>query len=257
MGDGIFADAIKRLDQAAKYANIDPEAIEKLRHPKATLEVSIPVRMDDGSLKVFTGYRVRHDDTRGPTKGGIRYHPSVTLSEIKALAFWMTCKTAVVGIPFGGAKGGITVNPKELSRLELERLSRSFVEQISDFIGPETDIPAPDVYTNQMIMGWMMDEYSKLKGYCIPGVITGKPLSIGGSPGRDDATARGGVYTIIDAAKHLDFDLSAATVAIQGYGNAGSYAAILLNDIAGAKIVAVSDSKSGIYNKQGLDPHKV
>ena len=189
----IFDDAITRLDAAAEHADIHPEALERLRHPKAMLQVSIPVRMDDGSLKVFKGYRVRHDDTRGPTKGGIRYHPDVDLDEIKALAFWMTCKCAVVGLPFGGAKGGVAVDPKKLSRLELERLSRSFVQAVADFIGPDTDIPAPDVYTNARIMGWMMDEYSKITRRHTPAVITGKPIPLGGSLGRDTATGRGGV----------------------------------------------------------------
>ena len=185
----VFADAISRLDKAARIAELDEEAVQKLRFPKAVFGVSIPVRMDDGSLRIFQGYRVRHDDTRGPTKGGIRFHPNVHLGEVKALAFWMTCKCAVVGIPYGGAKGGVIVDPKQLSRMELERLSRGFVEQIADFIGPETDIPAPDVYTNPMIMGWMMDEYSKIRRQRIPAVITGKPIPLGGSLGRDDATA--------------------------------------------------------------------
>ena len=168
--DDIFENALLRLDRAAQFAKIDPEALERLKHPKSVVHVSIPVRMDDGSLRIFEGFRVRHDDTRGPTKGGIRFHPQVHLGEVKALAFWMTCKCAVAGIPFGGGKGGVIVNPKELSRMELERLSRGFVQQLADFIGPDTDIPAPDVYTNSMIMGWMMDEYSTIQRRRTPDV---------------------------------------------------------------------------------------
>jgi len=208
--------------------------------------------MDDGSLKVFTGYRVRHDDTRGPTKGGIRYHPKVDIGEVKALAFWMTCKCAVVGIPYGGAKGGVIVNPKELSRLELERLSRGFIQQIADFIGPETDIPAPDVYTNSMIMGWMMDEYSKIQRRHCPAVITGKPVPLGGSLGRDDATGRGAYYCIKELEKRNDWKPEKVRVAIQGFGNAGQAVAHLLHS-DGYKIVAVSDSKGGIYKEEGFD----
>ncbi len=249
---GIFDDAIKRLDEAFEHANIDPEALEKLKHPKAIMQVSIPVRMDDGTLRVFDGYRVQHDDTRGPTKGGIRYHPQVDLDEVKALAFWMTCKCAVVGIPYGGAKGGISVNPKELSRMELERLSRGFVQRMADFIGPDTDIPAPDVYTNPMIMGWMMDEYSKIKRIHSPGVITGKPVEIGGSLGRGDATGRGAYYCIKELEKKRGWKPEEITVAVQGFGNAGQAVAKLLHD-DGYKIVAISDSQGGIYSKDGFD----
>jgi glutamate dehydrogenase (NAD(P)+) len=253
----LFEMAQAQLDEAASIINLEPSVLAILREPMREFHVSIPVKMDDGQTKVFQGFRVQHNNARGPFKGGIRFHPEETIDVVKALAAWMTWKCAVVDIPLGGGKGGVICNPKEMSDGELERLSRGYIDAIWEFIGPDRDIPAPDVYTNPQMMGWMMDEYSKFKGCGIPGVITGKPLSIGGSPGRDDATARGGVYTLIEAAKHLDFDLPAATVAIQGYGNAGSYAAILLNDIAGAKIVAVSDSKGGIYNKQGLDPQKV
>ncbi len=249
---GVFADAIKRLEHAARLAELDDETLERLRHPKALIEVSIPVRMDDGSLRVFHGYRVRHDDTRGPGKGGIRYHPDVSLDEVKALAFWMTCKCAVVGIPFGGAKGGIIVNPKELSHLELERLSRGFIRLIGDFIGPETDIPAPDVYTNAMIMGWMMDEYSKMQGQRTPAVITGKPIPLGGSLGRDDATGRGAYYCIKELERHLSWKPSEITVAVQGFGNAGQHVASLLHG-DGYRIVAVSDSRGGSYRKEGFD----
>jgi glutamate dehydrogenase (NADP+) len=192
----VFVDAVQKLERAAVHADIDPEVLERLKHPKAALEVSIPVRMDNGLLKMFKGHRVRHDDTRGPTKGGIRYHPAVTASEVKALALWMTLKCAVVGIPFGGGKGGVAVDPKQLSRLELERLSRGFIQQLGDFIGPETDIPAPDVYTNSMVMGWMMDEYSSRHGRRTPAVVTGKPLHLGGSLGREEATGQGAFLCI-------------------------------------------------------------
>ncbi len=248
----LFQDAIGRLTTAAALAEIDAEAVERLRHPKAILEVSIPVRMDDGTLRVFTGYRVRHDDTRGPTKGGIRYHPDVNLSEVKALAFWMNCKCAVVGIPFGGAKGGVILDPKELSPLELERLSRGYIDQIADFIGPETDVPAPDVYTNARIMGWMMDEYSKLRRRRTPAVITGKPVSLGGSLGRDDATGRGAYYCIKELERIRQWKPENIRVAVQGFGNAGQHVARLLY-ADGYRIVAVSDSRGGIYRPDGFD----
>lgn len=248
----IFEDALARLDHAYQYANIDPEALERLKYPKASLEVSIPVRMDDGTLKVFTGYRVHHDNTRGPTKGGIRFHPNVSLDEVKALALWMTFKCAVVGIPYGGAKGGVIVDPKKLSRLELERLSRSFIEQIAGFIGPDKDIPAPDVYTNSMIMGWMMDEYSKLTHRHSPAVITGKPIELGGSLGRDDATGRGAYYCIKELERKRAWKPADITVAVQGFGNAGQHVASLLHR-DGYKVIAVSDSKGGIYSANGFD----
>jgi glutamate dehydrogenase (NADP+) len=248
----IFDDAIRRLDRAFQYADIDEEAVERLKHPKQILEVSIPVRMDDGSLQIFKGYRVRHDDTRGPTKGGIRYHPDVDLEEVKALAFWMTFKCAVAGIPFGGAKGGVIVNPKELSRLELERLSREFVNEIADFIGPDRDVPAPDVYTNAMIMGWMMDEYSKIHRCHTPAVITGKPIPLGGSLGRDDATGRGAYYCIKELEKSREWTPGNVRVAVQGFGNVGQHAARLLH-ADGYRIIAVSDSRGGILSKAGFD----
>ena len=251
-GQDIFEDAITRLDEAFKYAEIDPEALELLKHPKMIIQVSIPVRMDDGSLRVFDGYRVRHDDTRGPGKGGIRFHHHVNLSEVKALAFWMTCKCAVVGLPYGGGKGGVIVNPKELSRLELERLSRGFIRQIADFIGPEIDVPAPDVYTNAMIMGWMMDEYSKIVRQRTPAVITGKPIPLGGSLGRDDATGRGAYYCIKELEKKRGWNLMDIRVAVQGFGNAGQHVSRLLHR-DGYRIVAVSDSRGGIYNTKGFD----
>lgn len=248
----IYKEALTRLDKAMVFANIDREALERLKVPKACLEVSIPVRMDDGSLKIFTGYRVHHNDLRGPTKGGIRFHPNVTLDEVKSLAFWMTIKCAVVGIPFGGGKGGVIVDPKELSRMELERLSRGYIEQIANFIGPETDIPAPDVYTNSMIMGWMMDEYSKIVRRLSPAVITGKPIPLGGSEGREDATSRGGYYCVKELEKKMNWQPKEKRVAIQGFGNAGQFIAdMLFQD--GYKIVAISDSKGGIYRPEGFD----
>jgi glutamate dehydrogenase (NADP+) len=207
--------------------------------------------MDDESLRVFEGYRVRHDDTRGPTKGGIRYHPAVDLSEVKALAFWMTCKCAVVGIPYGGAKGGIVVDPKQLSKLELERLSRGFIQRIADFIGPDIDIPAPDVYTNPMIMGWMMDEYSRIRRQHSPAVITGKPIPLGGSLGRDEATGRGGFICVENLVRRARLP-QRSRVAIQGFGNAGQNIARLLHQ-AGHRIVAVSDSQGGIFRAEGFD----
>lgn len=247
-----FQNAITILDKAAKYAQIDSEALERLKYPKASLIVSIPVRMDDGSLRVFTGYRVHHSDTRGPAKGGIRFHPNVNLDEVKALAFWMTFKCAVVNIPFGGGKGGVAVDPKHLSRLEVERLSRAYIEAISTFIGPNKDIPAPDVYTNPMIMGWMMDEYSKITNRHAPDVITGKPIELGGSLGRDDATGRGTYYCIKELEKKRDWNPANIRVAIQGFGNAGQHVAALLHR-DGYKIVAVSDSKGGVYSEKGFD----
>ncbi len=250
--DQIFTDALKRLDRAAEFADIGEEALLRLKSPKSVLEVSIPVRMDDGSLRVFQGYRVRHDDTRGPTKGGIRFHPNVHPGEIKALALWMTCKCAVVGIPFGGGKGGVIVDPKQLSRLELERLSRGFIDRVADFIGPETDIPAPDVYTNAMIMGWMMDEYSKICRQRTPAVITGKPIPLGGSLGRDDATGRGAFYCIKELEARKNWKPRNVRVAVQGFGNAGQHVAQLLH-ANGYQIVAVSDSRGGVFREEGLD----
>lgn len=252
MSQNLFDDAISHLDQAAEIIEVDPETIERLKHTQSILEVAIPVRMNDGSLEIFRGYRVRHNDSRGPTKGGIRFHPKVNIDEIKALAFWMTLKCAVVGIPFGGAKGGVVVDPKKLSRLEVERLSRGFIEQIADFIGPHTDIPAPDVYTNDMIMGWMMDEYSKIKRSYTPGVITGKPIGLGGSLGRHDATGRGAYYCIKELEKREEWNPNEIRVAVQGFGNAGQHIALLLHN-DGYRIVAVSDSKGGIYSNKGFD----
>ena len=254
MSQSLFSDASQRLDEALAYASISEDAIERLKLPKSSLKVSIPVRMDNGELRIFPGYRVRYDDTRGPTKGGIRYHQDVSIDEVQSLAFWMTFKCAVANLPFGGGKGGITVNPKELSPFEIERLSRGYIDAVADFIGPDVDIPAPDVYTNQMIMGWMVDEYSIIKRQITPAVITGKPLTMGGSLGRDTATAMGAFFTIEATWPKLGLNGSPAdtTVAVQGFGNAGAIVAELLFN-AGYKVVAVSDSKGGIHRREGLD----
>jgi len=248
--------ALKQLDIAAEKLKLDPGIHEILKRPMRTLIVNIPVVMDDGSIQVFTGYRVQYNDALGPTKGGIRYHPELTLDEVTALAAWMTWKTAVVGLPLGGAKGGIRCNPKEMSKGELERLTRGYVRAIAKFIGPNIDVPAPDVYTDAQTMAWIMDEYSEIVGYPAFGVVTGKPVSVGGSRGRSEATSRGLMYTVMEAAKCLGINLKGATVAVQGYGNVGYHAARLLHEV-GCKIIAVSDSKGGIYNPNGLDPEKV
>ncbi len=249
-----FENALMQLDRALAHMNIDPNIAEQLRHPKREIWVSIPVKMDDGSVRVFQGYRVQYNDARGPTKGGIRYHPNVDINEVRALAAWMTWKNAVVGIPYGGAKGGVVVNPKELSERELENLSRGYIRGIYEFIGPDLDIPAPDVYTNPQVMAWMMDEYSKIARKNVFGVITGKPLEIGGSAGRNTATAKGAFYVIEEAKKLLG--LERPTVSIQGFGNAGYYLALFLHD-SGYRVVGISDSKGSIYNPDGLDPVKV
>ena len=254
--DGLLANAQKQYAKALKYVKLSADARKVLSHPKEMIEVSIPVRMDSGKLEIFTGYRVHYNDARGPMKGGIRYHPSVSLDEVKALAFWMTFKCAVVDIPFGGAKGGIIVDPKKLSSKELERLSRGYVDAVYDFIGPDTDIPAPDVYTNEMIMGWMADEYNKISRKLSPAVITGKPLNMGGSEGRIDATGRGAYYVIKEATKIWKMSPSKTTVAVQGFGNAGYHIAKFLHE-DGFKIVALSDSKGGIYNKDGFHPDSI
>lgn len=248
-----FEVAQKQLDNCAKILNLDPNVTDVLRNPMRELHVSVPIRMDDGSIKVFQGFRVQYNDALGPTKGGIRFHPEETIDTVKALAAWMTWKCALLDLPLGGGKGGVICNPKELSTGELERLSRSYVDRVWQFIGPDKDVPAPDVYTTAQTMAWMMDEYSKLTGRNEFGCITGKPLCVGGSFGRDDATARGGMYTIREAAKELGINLKNATVAIQGYGNAGCNAAILCRDLFSCKIVAISDSKGGVYDENGLD----
>jgi glutamate dehydrogenase (NAD(P)+) len=247
-----FEMAQKQLDDCAEILKLDPSAHEILRHPLRELHVSIPVRMDDGSTRVFQGYRVQYNDALGPTKGGIRFHPEETIDTVRALAAWMTWKCALLGLPLGGGKGGVICNPKELSETELERLSRAYINQVWQFIGPDKDIPAPDVYTTPQVMAWMMDEYSKIAGKNTFGCITGKPVCIGGSCGREDATARGGMYTIREAAKALGLNLKNVTVAIQGYGNAGCNAAFLCKELFDAKVVAVSDSKGGVYKKDGL-----
>jgi glutamate dehydrogenase (NAD(P)+) len=252
-----FSIAQQQFEQAAEYLKLDQGMRDILVRPKRQLIVSIPTRMDDGSYRVFEGYRVQHNVARGPAKGGIRYHPNVTLDEVKALASWMTWKTATVGIPYGGGKGGIVCNPKEMSQKELEGMTRRYASEISVIIGPEQDIPAPDVYTNAQTMAWIMDTYSMTKGMTSLGVVTGKPLAIGGSLGRNEATARGCTYVVREACKEKKVTLKNAKVAVQGYGNAGMIAAQLLHD-DGAKVIAVSDSRGGIFNtKDGLDPAKV
>ncbi len=253
-----FAIAQKQLDEAAKLLKLDEATHQVLRWPMRELHVTLPVRMDDGSIQVFQGFRVQYNDARGPTKGGIRFHPAETIDTVRALAAWMTWKTAVVDIPLGGGKGGVICNPKEMSVYELERLSRQYIRQVGRIIGPTKDVPAPDVYTTPQIMSWMMDEFYWQEGYNAFGVITGKPLALGGSKGRGDATARGGVFCIREACKKLDIEPSSVSYAIQGFGNAGQFAATLMKEILGAeKLVAVSDSKGGVYNPNGLDPYKL
>ncbi|HYR46166.1 MAG TPA: Glu/Leu/Phe/Val dehydrogenase, partial [Thermoanaerobaculia bacterium] len=243
--------AVRQFDRAADHLGLNDGSREVLRKPKRQLIVSIPVKMDDGSIRVFTGYRVQHSIARGPSKGGIRYHPGVTLDEVKALAMWMTWKCSVVNIPFGGAKGGITVNPKALSLDENERMTRRFTSELSIILGPDRDIPAPDVYTNSQTMAWMMDTFSMTKGYSTLGVVTGKPMAAGGSAGRNEATAEGCFVAIEEAAKRQRLQLKGATAAVQGYGNAGMHVARFLDE-AGVRVVAVSDSQGGIYEKKGL-----
>ena len=251
-----FDNAMSQLDKAAKIMNLDSNIHEILKQPDRVLTVSIPVKMDNGETKVFTGYRSQFNDSLGPYKGGIRYHGDVTLDEVKALSFWMMVKCATVNIPMGGGKGGIIVNPKELSEGEIERMSRGYVQKVWRDIGSDKDVPAPDVYTTPQIMSWMRNEYEKLVGHSDPGVITGKPLEDGGSEARSYSTAQGGVYCTIELAKKMNLKPEDTTVAIQGYGNAGSYMAKILYKL-GYKIVAVSDSKGGVYKEEGLDPEKV
>jgi glutamate dehydrogenase/leucine dehydrogenase len=248
--------ALQNFDSAADALELSHDIREMIKYPERILAVSIPVRMDNGRIRRFEGYRVQHSTARGPAKGGIRYHPNVTLDEVKALATWMTWKCAVVNIPFGGGKGGVTCNPKELSLNEIERMTRRYASSILPLIGPAQDIPAPDVYTNPQIMAWIMDTYSMTKGYTVPGVVTGKPISLGGSLGRNEATGRGVYYTTISACEHLRMPLKGAKVVVQGFGNAGSVAAHLL-DSAQTYVVAVSDSSGCIYNKNGLDIPKL
>jgi glutamate dehydrogenase (NAD(P)+) len=252
-----FAIAQKQLDAAAEILQLDPATHQLLRWPLRELHVTLPVKMDDGTTQVFHAFRVQYNDSRGPTKGGLRFHPDETIDTVRALAAWMTWKTAVVDIPLGGGKGGVICNPKSMSPGELERLSRAYIRAIARMIDEETDVPAPDVYTTPQIMAWMMDEYSVIRGRNVPGVITGKPLPLGGSAGRGDATARGGMFCVREAAKVLGIKTQGATMAIQGFGNAGQFAATLGVELLSAKIVAVSDSKGGIYNPDGLDPNAV
>ena len=248
-----FDIAVKQLEKAAKVINLDKQALNILKEPMQILQVRIPVKMDDGRTEVFTGFRVHYNNARGPVKGGIRFHPEESLSTVKALAAWMTWKTAIIDIPLGGAKGGIICDTKKLSAGELERLSRAYVRALGEYIGPEVDVPAPDVYTTPQIMAWMMDEYENIVRRSAPGVITGKPLELGGSLGRGDATAKGGMYVLREGAKKLGLDLSKATVAIQGFGNAGQFAVKLVQEHFHSKVVAVSDTKSGIYSEKGIN----
>lgn len=248
----IFEDALDRLKQITKEADIDTEIVEALSHPEALIKASLPVRMDDGTMRYFRGYRCHYNSILGPTKGGLRFHPQVTADEVQALALWMSIKCALVGLPFGGAKGGIEVDPKMLSPMELERLSRAYVRAMADFIGPKVDIPAPDVYTNERIMGWMLDEYEAIKRIRAPGVITGKPVRLGGSLGREEATGRGAYLCICKLAEREGWTPAEKRVAIQGFGNAGYHVARLLQK-DGYKIIALSDSKGGIYSESGFD----
>ena len=250
-----FAIAQQQLDEAAERLGLDRATHELLRWPMREYHFTLPVKMDNGQTRIFKGYRVRYNNARGPTKGGLRWHPEETIDTIRALAAWMTWKTALVDIPLGGGKGGITCNPKELSETEKERLARAYIRAIGRELGVDRDVPAPDVYTTPQIMAWMMDEYETIVGHSHPGVITGKPLPIGGSPGRTDATARGGVYCVREAAKALNLDLSNATYVIQGFGNAGQFAATLHREIlGGGTLLAVSDSRGGAINRKGINP---
>ncbi len=248
-----FEVALTQLKEASNILNLDKGMLQILSNPKRILTVSIPTKMDDGSIRVFTGFRSQHNDARGPCKGGIRYHPDVTVEEVKALSMWMTWKCAIANIPYGGGKGGIICNPKQMSENELERMTRRFAYLISDIIGPYKDIPAPDVYTGGKEMAWIMDTYSTLKGnYVQPEVITGKPIAIGGSLGRNEATGRGLAYTVREAAKKINIDMKQATIVVQGFGNAGQFASKLVED-QGAKMIAASDSQGAIINKDGID----
>jgi len=245
--------ALNQLDQVVKKIDLDPSIYKRLRKPEKCFLVSIPVRMDDGSVEVFDGCRVHHCTSRGPAKGGIRYHPEVTLDEVKALAMWMTWKCAVVDIPYGGAKGGVACNPKKMSRREIQGMTRRYTSELINVFGPQTDIPAPDVYTNAQVMAWIMDTYSISVGYAEPGVVTGKPIEIGGSLGRDQATSRGCIFTIYNLLRRLNRQVEDQTVVVQGYGNVGYNAAQIICD-GGAKLIGASDSGGGVYNPKGLDP---
>lgn len=249
-----FTMAQQQLDTAAEKLGLEPAIHELLRWPMKEIKVTLPVKMDDGSSRIFHGYRVQYNRALGPAKGGLRWHPDETIDTVRALAAWMTWKTSVVDLPLGGGKGGITCNPKELSDTEKERLARAYIRAIAEHLGVARDVPAPDVYTTPQIMSWMMDEYETILGEHHPGVITGKPLLIGGSPGRIDATSRGGVYVAREAARKLNIDLNDKTMVVQGFGNAGQNAALLGQEILGLKLIAASDSKGGVYNEKGIDP---
>lgn len=246
--------AMEQLDRAGKAMKLEPFALERLRHCKRILTVSVPVKMDDGTVKVFEGYRIQHNMDRGPAKGGIRYHPQVSLDEVKALSFWMTMKSAVVNLPYGGAKGGIICDPKKMSRGEIERMTRRYTAEISIIIGPDKDIPAPDVNTNDEVMAWIMDTYSMTIGYSCPGVVTGKPIEIGGSLGRKEATGRGVFYVTRELANREGFDLRKSSVVVQGFGNVGSNAANIFVE-HGTKVVGISDVSGGLYDPKGIDLH--
>jgi glutamate dehydrogenase (NAD(P)+) len=252
----IFADMLQEFDGAARILSLEPGIWKILTHPKRQITVSCPVQMDNGEIEVFTGYRVQYNITLGPAKGGIRYHPDVSLDEVTALAAWMTWKCAVAHIPFGGGKGGIICDPMKMSRRELEALTRRYVAEIIDAIGPEKDVPAPDVNTNEQVMAWIMDTYSMHVGHTTTSVVTGKPLEMGGSLGRREATGRGVMIVTRESARHLGFDINGATVAVQGFGNVGSVSALLLSKL-GARIVAVADWKGGVHNEEGLDLEKL
>lgn len=252
MDNHTFRLAVAQFDEAAELMGLDPNLRERLKMPERSLVVSIPIRMDDGAVKVFTGYRVLHDSSRGPSKGGIRYHPEVNLGEVAALAMWMTWKCALAGLPYGGAKGGVRVAPETLSKGELQRLTRRYAAEIFPFIGPDKDVPAPDVGTNSQVMAWIMDTYSQQVGFTSPGVVTGKPLSIGGSLGREEATGRGVAYVTLEALRHLGMTIDGATVVIQGFGNVGSHTARIMHEL-GATVIGVSDKTGGVYNAKGLD----
>lgn len=247
-----FRLAVAQFDQAAALMDLDPNLRERLKLPQRSLTVSIPVRMDDDRVEVFTGYRVQHDSSRGPSKGGIRYHPDVNMGEVAALAMWMTWKCALADLPYGGAKGGVAVAPKQLSRGELQRLTRRFAAEIFPLIGPDKDVPAPDVGTDAQVMAWIMDTYSQQVGFAVPGVVTGKPLSIGGSLGREEATGRGVVYVTLEALRQLNIDIGNTTVAVQGFGNVGSHTARIMHE-CGARVIAVSDESGGLFDVKGLD----
>jgi len=252
-----FKIAQAQLDAAAARLGLDLATHEMLRWPQIEFQFTLPVEMDDGKIRIFHGYRVQYNSARGPTKGGLRWHPEETIDTVRALAAWMTWKTAVVDIPLGGGKGGVTCNPKEMSEREKQRLARAYMRAVARILSVSKDVPAPDVYTTPQIMAWMMDEYEVLVGEHHPGVITGKPIPLGGSEGRGDATARGGVYALREAGRVLGIDLKGKTMAIQGFGNAGQFAALLAHEILGLKLVAASDSKGGICNPKGLDPKQV